>query len=735
MTQTTVPQIGMRPTLDTLSSASDQTAYALWLGLVDHGIDPDPGVVTAAAHQVLLAWELAEDRQIPLDPANLDVARGIVETQRASDVARSIRETLDPAASVVIAALDRETLIHSGPVSCRLDAPGQHVLLVVRIPGPGWHEAVHSAACAWLADHDAAVRRTVSEVAHQKPSSGYGIGKKSEIDAARIVSRLERSHVVLTVYDDKLPAVIESIADAMIDLRFGILPSDFAAAIAPHFDGQEPTWPDDLDAGEIDPLTLKAAIVRSTNPDHVHRIVRSVSTSTTEGGDEIAKRAAEAKEKTKKEKSEASSDVSYPTSPVLRDLAGYGTARAWGETLAEDLAAYRSGEIAWSDVDAGCLLHGPSGTGKTLLASAIAATCGVPFIATSFAQWQGSKGGHLGDVTTEIQRVFELAAQNASCIVFIDEIDSIPARGSSRHHDDYWRPVVNALLECLDGTSRREGVVVIAACNDPSRLDPALVRSGRLDRRFEMGLPDEAALVGILAHHLPGIGPEVLEPVATTLAGTTSGADAARIAREARRIARRAKRHLEAADLLAIAMPTDTRSPELQRRIAVHEAGHAVAMMVLGRMPVSLSLVAIGGSGARVMSGNDRPPIYLLGDVQAEVVVLLAGRAAEEVVLGQASVGAGGSAGEGSDLEIATQLLASSQAVHGLGGYLVYGVGADSVVIEERLRRLYAETLLLVGRHRVAVEMLAAKAVERRVLGRRMLVEFAEEFGFGSARR
>ena len=210
MPQTTPRQIAKRPTLDTVFS-SKQTAYSAWLHLVDHGVEPDPEFVTAAAHEVLLAWELAEDRQISLDPANIDVARGILETQRASDVARSIRDILDPAAAVVIAALDRETLIHVGPVSCRLDA-GQHVLLVVRIPGDGWHDAVHSAASAWLADHDAAVRRTVGEVAHQKPSSGYGVGKKSEIDSARIVSRLERSHVVLTVYDDVLPPVIASIA-------------------------------------------------------------------------------------------------------------------------------------------------------------------------------------------------------------------------------------------------------------------------------------------------------------------------------------------------------------------------------------------------------------------------------------------------------------------------------------------------------------------------------------------
>mgnify|MGYP004521676023 CR=1 FL=1 len=104
-------------------------------------------------------------------------------------------------------------------------------------------------------------------------------------------------------------------------------------------------------------------------------------------------------------------------------------------------------------------------------------------------------------------------------------------------------------------------------------------------------------------------------------------------------------------------------------------------------------------------------------------------------MLGQVSVGAGGAAGDGSDLEHATQLLAASQSVHGLGGYLIHGVGADGAVIEERLRRLYAETLLLVGRHRVAVEMLADKALERRVLGRRALAEFAEEFCLGSARR
>jgi ATP-dependent Zn protease len=153
--------------------------------------------------------------------------------------------------------------------------------------------------------------------------------------------------------------------------------------------------------------------------------------------------------------------------------------------------------------------------------------------------------------------------------MFIDEIDTVPARGSGKGNDDWWTAITNTLLECLDGFERREGVVVIAACNDPARLDPALVRAGRLDRQIEIPLPDVPALAGILRTHLGNdLAGVDLRPAALAGYGRT-GADVERFVREARGLARRAGRAITMDDLLASMHDGAPEWPaELRRRIA-----------------------------------------------------------------------------------------------------------------------------------------------------------------------
>ncbi|WP_244495384.1 MULTISPECIES: ATP-binding protein [Aurantimonas] len=425
------------------------------------------------------------------------------------------------------------------------------------------------------------------------------------------------------------------------------------------------------------------------------------------------------------------SGASVEARPRIEDLHGYGDAGRWALQLVADLSAYRKGTIGWEDVDAGALFVGPPGTGKTLLAQAIANSAGVHFIATSYAQWQSNRSGHLGDVTKAIRAVFEAAAKNLPAIVFIDEIDTVQGRGGSDRSADAWfTAIVTCLLECLDGIGRREGVVVIAACNDDANLDAALLRSGRLDRRFWIDLPDEASLAGIFRHHLgDGIDPSAIDRVATLFAGTLSGADVVRIARDARRWARLAGRPLQTEDLIAVAVPGDERAPAVRRRIAIHEAGHAVARMNFGQVPTSLSLVETEHSGGAVVFDVDEASFEgLPGDVVKEAVCMLAGRAAEEVILGSPSAGAGGSAS--SDLAQVTRIVANAETSLGFGGTLVHGAQIDGAAVHRRLARLYAETIVLVRRHRAAIEALAHLALKRRVLGRAALAEFARGHGF-----
>lgn len=192
---------------------------------------------------------------------------------------------------------------------------------------------------------------------------------------------------------------------------------------------------------------------------------------------------------------------------------------AWGRQLAADLQAYAAGELAWAKVDRGALLWGPPGCGKTTFAQALAATCGVTLIATSYAVWEaGPDGkGRYHDLIPRMRQTFAEARGKAPCIIFIDELDSLPTRGQAAHNDSYFSVITNALLAELDGVSARDGVVVIAATNHPSRIDPALRRAGRLDRMLELELPAPSVVARILSAHLPDIAADDLLPIARSI--------------------------------------------------------------------------------------------------------------------------------------------------------------------------------------------------------------------------
>ena len=350
--------------------------------------------------------------------------------------------------------------------------------------------------------------------------------------------------------------------------------------------------------------------------------------------------------------------------PLLSEMHGLGDAKQFGLDLIADLRAYAAGKLPWSACPKGLLISSPPGTAKTTFARALACEAGVHFIATSYAGWQAHKEGHLGHVTQAIRNVFAEAEQNSPAIIFIDEIDTIPRRGSAKWNDDWWTAITNTLLEALDGFERREGVVVIAACNDASRLDPALIRAGRLDRHIRIPLPDVAGLIGIFRTHLAQDLKDADLRAAALAARGHTGADVERWVREARRTARVAGRPLSLSDLLDAVRGGDPDWPaEVRHRIAYHEAAHALIMRVLGvGEPKALS---IGGDGG--LAERDRADVQSLTRAYLEkhLVVCLAGRAAEELVFGEPTAGAGGD--EKSDLAIATRLALDLEIKFGLG--------------------------------------------------------------------
>jgi len=404
--------------------------------------------------------------------------------------------------------------------------------------------------------------------------------------------------------------------------------------------------------------------------------------------------------------------------PLLSEMYGLGSAKQFGLDLAADLRDYVAGKLPWSACPKGLLLSGPPGTGKTSYARALSREAGVHFIATSYAAWQSHKDGHLGNVTAAIRKTFADAAKNKPCIIFCDEVDTIPARGKSVRHDDWWSAIVNTLLEQLDGFERREGVVVVAACNDPSRLDPALVRAGRLDHHIEIPLPDVPALVGIFHMHLGAdLAGADLRAAALAARGHT-GADVERWVRVARRAARSGGRELTLQDLLDAVRGGEPEWPaDVRRRIAYHEAGHAIVFLTLGiAEPTALS---IGGTGGLAESDPGEMRADTRTHLEKFVVALLGGRAAEQLAFCEVTAGSG-AGGDGSDLSRVTRLATRMETEFGFGsiGLISFdgGLSSRDLMMFDHLRaaigltidRAYATALELLAENRSTLDALAA---------------------------
>ncbi len=361
------------------------------------------------------------------------------------------------------------------------------------------------------------------------------------------------------------------------------------------------------------------------------------------------------------------------TGVTFKDVAGQDEAK---ESLAE-IASFLENPERYASIGAklphGALLVGPPGTGKTLLAKAVAGEANVPFFSISGSEFVEM---FVGRGAARVRDLFKQANERAPCIVFIDEIDTVgKRRDAGLMTNDEREQTLNQLLSEMDGFDNHKGIVVLAATNRPDSLDPALLRPGRFDRRVPVELPDLAGRTAILSLHakdvkcLPGLDFGV---IARSTPGA-SGADLANIINEAAlRAVREGRSAVSQEDLqesVEVVIAGEKRkstvlSEHEKQVVAYHETGHAiVAATQKGGAPVQKITIVPRTSGAlgyTMQVEEDEHFLSTKQEMKDRIAVLCGGRAAEELIFGEATNGAS------NDIEKATSIAHAMVTQYGM---------------------------------------------------------------------
>jgi len=345
----------------------------------------------------------------------------------------------------------------------------------------------------------------------------------------------------------------------------------------------------------------------------------------------------------------------------------------------------------------GILMIGPPGTGKTYLSKAVAGEAGVPFFSISGSDFVEM---FVGVGASRVRDLFEQAKKNSPCIIFIDEIDAVGRRrgaGVGGGHDER-EQTLNQLLVEMDGFGVNEGVIVMAATNRPDILDPAILRPGRFDRQVRVGIPDIKGREAILKVHCRN-KPMHKDINLKTLAKRTIGftpADLENLLNEAALLSARENlleipmRVAEEAITKVIAGPekkSHVRSAEENRLVAFHEAGHAVVSQYLSHVDKvhMVTIMPRGSAGGFTMHLPDKDKRFISKrDMEEQLVVLLGGRVAEELVLDDISTGAS------NDIERVTATARAMVTHYGMNdemGPMTYGKESNEVFLGRDIAR------------------------------------------------
>ncbi len=353
---------------------------------------------------------------------------------------------------------------------------------------------------------------------------------------------------------------------------------------------------------------------------------------------------------------------SEKTNITFKDVAGLDEEKNELIEIVNFLKEPKKFQEMGAKIPRGILLYGKPGTGKTLIAKAIAGEAGVPFISMSGSEFIEMFAG-LG--ASRVRKLFEKAKRVSPCIVFIDEIDAIGARrtgGSGAESEN--NQTLNQLLVEMDGFNTDETVIVLAATNRPEMLDKALLRPGRFDRQITIAVPDARGREEILKIHSANkpLGDDInLKDIATDTAGFT-GAELANVLNEAAIIA--TTRHHEkivmddleeAVKKVTVGLQKNSRiiSDKDKKLTAYHEAGHAIVSKYLETQQdvKEISIIPRGLAGGYTMYKTNEDKYYISRtEMEEKLIALLGGRAAEKIALNDISTGAS------NDIEVATEI-------------------------------------------------------------------------------
>ena len=363
---------------------------------------------------------------------------------------------------------------------------------------------------------------------------------------------------------------------------------------------------------------------------------------------------------------------SEKTNITFKDVAGLDEEKTELIEIVDFLKEPKKFQEMGAKIPRGILLYGKPGTGKTLIAKAIAGEAGVPFISMSGSEFIEMFAG-LG--ASRVRKLFEKAKKISPCIIFIDEIDAIGSRrNTSGGAETENNQTLNQLLVEMDGFDTEETVIVLAATNRPEMLDKALLRPGRFDRRITIGLPDVRGREAILKIHAKEkkFAEDVnLKSIAEDTAGFT-GADLANILNEAAIIATINEHEAITNKDIEDAVKKVTVGIEKQSRVmsekdkkltAYHEAGHAIVSSRLETQKgiKEVSIIPRGVAGGYTMYKSDEDKYYISKtEMEEKMIALMGGRAAEKIVLNDISTGAS------NDIEVATNIAKNMITKYGM---------------------------------------------------------------------